>query len=141
MIKTGRHILLLTAVILLGAMLMSCTQSLEVPGVVVDYVPASTRTYPSSPSICILPNGEYVASHDFFGPQSKEWELAVTVIFKSSDRGKSWEKIAEINGQFWSNLFIHNAALYIMGTWNHDGNFIIRRSLDNGISWSDPLDS
>ena len=27
-----------------------------------------------------------------------------------------------------------------MGTWKHHGNFIIRRSTDRGISWSDPKD-
>lgn len=28
-----------------------------------------------------------------------------------------------------------------MGTWKHHGNFIIRRSLDGGITWSEPTDS
>ncbi|MBA7555816.1 hypothetical protein ES705_48503 [subsurface metagenome] len=28
-----------------------------------------------------------------------------------------------------------------MGTWKHDGNFVIRRSLDGGISWSNPVDN
>ena len=40
----------------------------SVPGVVIDYSPAETGKYIGSPSIAILPNGYYVASHDFFGP-------------------------------------------------------------------------
>ncbi|MFW5821927.1 MAG: hypothetical protein ACOCU7_00950, partial [Tangfeifania sp.] len=89
----------------------------------------------------ILPNGDYVASHDHFGPNSTEHERAVTLVYKSTNKGKSWEKISEINGQFWSNLFVHQNELYIMGTWKHHGNFIIRRSQDGGITWSEPTDS
>lgn len=127
--------------LLLGSFLNQNAQTAKVPGIVVNHSPASTKTYVGSPSICILPNGDYIASHEFFGPASTEWEAALNYIFKSSDRGKTWEKISEINGQFWSNLFVHNGLLYIMGTWNHDGNFIIRRSADEGITWTDPVDS
>jgi hypothetical protein len=128
-------------IILISLSLQLNAQSKKVPGVVVDYVPASTKTYIGSPSICILPNGDYVASHDFFGPASTEHQQALTAIFKSADKGKSWKKISEINGQFWSNLFVHQNKLYIMGTWKHHGNLIIRRSLDGGITWSEPSDA
>ncbi len=113
-------------------------QTPKVPGIVVNYVPASTKTFIGSPSICILPNGDYVASNDFFGPASTEHSEALTAVYKSSNRGKSWRKISEIHGQFWSNLFVHNEVLYIMGTWKHHGNLIIRRSVDGGITWSEP---
>jgi hypothetical protein len=116
-------------------------QSQKVPGVVVDYIPASTKIYIGSPSICILPNGDYLASHDYFGTNSTQHEQGLTAVFKSTDKGKSWLKISEIKGQFWSNLFVHQNELYIMGTWKHHGNFIIRRSLDDGITWSEPTDS
>lgn len=115
-------------------------QSPKVPGVVVNYIPASTKTYIGSPSICILPNGDYVASNDYFGPGSTEHKQALTIIYKSTNYGKSWEKISEIDGQFWGNLFVHKNELYIMGTWKHHGNFIIRKSLDNGFTWSNPTD-
>ncbi len=108
-------------------------QSKKVPGVIVNYIPAHTQTYIGSPSICILPNGDYVASHDHFGPNSTEHERSLTAVYKSTNKGKSWEKISEIEGQFWSNLFVHQKALYIMGTWKHHGNFIIRHSLDGGL--------
>lgn len=124
-----------------AAMLQIGALAQKVPGVVVNHIPASTQTYIGSPSICILPDGDYVASHDHFGKGSTEHEQALTAVYKSSDKGKSWEKISEIKGQFWSNLFVHQNALYIMGTWKHHGNFIIRRSLDGGKSWSEPVDS
>jgi hypothetical protein len=113
-------------------------QTEKVPGIVVNHIPASTGIYIGSPSICILPNGDYVASHDHFGPNSTEHTRALTSVYKSTNKGRSWEKISEINGQFWSNLFVHNRFLYIMGTWKHHGNFIIRRSSDGGVTWSEP---
>ncbi|HCY40746.1 MAG TPA: glycosyl hydrolase [Prolixibacteraceae bacterium] len=122
-------------------MLQLNAQVQKVPGVVVDYIPASTKTYIGSPSICILPNGDYVASHDHFGPATTEHQQAITAVFKSTDKGKSWTKISEIKGQFWSNLFEDQNVLYIMGTWRHHGNLIIRRSLDGGVSWSEPTDN
>lgn len=115
-------------------------QTEKVPGVVVNHIAASTGIYIGSPSICILPSGDYVASHDHFGPNSTEHTRALTSVYRSTNRGKSWEKISEINGQFWSNLFVHDRLLYIMGTCKHHGNFIIRRSSDGGVTWSEPSD-
>jgi hypothetical protein len=138
--KTQRlNIYLLTSVLITSLPTLNA-QSDKVPGVIVDHIPASTKTYIGSPSICILPNGDYVASHDHFGPGSTEFQQALTSVFRSSDRGKSWKKISEIHGQFWSNLFVHRDALYILGTWKHHGNLIIRRSDDGGISWTEPAD-
>ncbi len=131
-----------TAIILVSvfAILNVNAQSKKVPGMVINHIPASAKVYIGSPSICILPDGDYVASHDHFGPGSTEYLQALTSVYKSTDRGKSWQKISEINGQFWSNLFVHQDLLYIMGTWKHHGNLIIRRSSDGGISWSEPAD-
>ena len=91
-------------------------QTNKPPGVVINHIPKSTGKYIGSPSICILPNGDYVASHDEFGPKSTEYRSAFTNIFSSEDKGNTWKKIGRIDGQFWSNLFFHNGALYIMGT-------------------------
>ena len=91
--------------------------------------PAATRSYIGSPSIAILPDGQYVASHDFFGPGSTNNR---SVIFGSSDRGATWHKLAELKGQWWSTLFVHRDALYIFGTTKEYGNIVIRRSTDGG---------
>lgn len=108
------------------------------PGVVIDYAPASGRQYLGSPSLAALPNGEYVASHDFFGPGSTK---SKTVVFASGDKGKTWQKRADIEGQWWSNLFVHKGALYILGTSKEHGFVVIRRSMDGGKTWTEPKDS
>ena len=129
---------ILSRIFFLFFVLQLSGQDIKVPGVIVNYIPASTKVYIGSPSICILPNGDYIASHDHFGTGSTEHEKALTAVFRSADKGRTWNKISEINGQFWSNLFVHNDVLYIMGTWKHHGNLIIRRSDDGGLTWSEP---
>jgi hypothetical protein len=138
MIRIKPSKLLFLIAILIGP--RTIAQQDRVPGVVVDHIYASTQTYIGSPSICILPDGTYVASHDHFGPGSTEYVKALTSVFRSADKGKTWEKISEISGQFWSNLFVYDGRLYIMGTDKHHGNFIIRRSFDGGVTWSEPSD-
>lgn len=130
-------IVILSAVTALSA----SAQIAELPGVVINHSPASKGKYLGSPSICILPNGRYVASHDYFGPKTKEFETAITDIFVSDDKGASWQKSATLRGQFWSTLFHHNGAIYIFGTCRHHGNIVIRKSTDGGESWSNPYDA
>jgi len=109
----------------------------RVPGVVIDHSPARTGQYIGSPSIAILPDGSYVASHDLFGPGST---LDRTRIFGTRDKGASWSRLAEIEGQWWSTLFVHRGALYIIGTSRENGYAVIRRSTDGGSTWTTPKD-
>lgn len=109
-----------------------------VPGVVIDHVPAATERYIGSPSLAILPDGAYVATHDEFGPKSGQRTGAATRVFRSEDRGKSWKKIADVAPAFWSNLFVHHGALYLLGTTFEYGALVIRRSDDGGHTWTTP---
>lgn len=112
-----------------------------VPGAVVAYQPASTGQYIGSPSIAILPSGDYVASHDFFGPESSEWVQGRTRIYSSSDKGKVWRLVSEVSGAFWNNLFIHEGDLYLLGPDRHHGTVLIRKSTDGGNTWTKPTNS
>jgi hypothetical protein len=112
----------------------------SVPGVIVDYSPAYSGIYVGSPSIAVLPSGDYVASHDQFGPKSTEHERAITRVFRSADQGKTWTHLADIHGQFWSTLFVHRDELYIIGAIAHYSHTIIRRSTDGGRTWTEPKD-
>jgi hypothetical protein len=106
------------------------------PGVVIDHQPASTRQYIGSPSIAIMPDGAYVASHDFFGAGSTQSTSAVTRVFRSTDRGRTWSQTAEMRDQFWSNLFLHRGKLFLMGTTYEYGRIVIRASNDGGRTWT-----
>ena len=108
------------------------------PGVVIDHIPAKDGRYVGSPSIAILPDGRYVASHDIFGPKS---EFSRTPVFESTDRGATWRQIAEIDGAFWSTLFVHHNSLYLMGASKRYGDTVIRRSDDGGRTWTTPKDA
>ena len=130
---------------LLSLIALYCTltlqaQQLRVPGVVIAHSPAGTGLYIGSPSICILDNGDYLASHDLFGPNSNEFEKPVSKIYRSQNKGRSWQQVAVIEGQFWSKLFTFREKLYFFGTDKHHGNTIIRTSTDNGNTWSNPVD-
>ena len=113
----------------------------QVPGVVIDYSPASSGIYIGSPTITVLPNGDYLAAHDEFGPKSTEHTSAITHVFRSSDQGKSWAKIATIDGAFWSTLFVHRGDVYLIGPTHHHGDFVIHRSSDGGKNWTSPTDA
>jgi hypothetical protein len=107
----------------------------NVPGVVIDHMPASTGCYLGSPSVAILPNGTYLASRDKFGPASSS---DTATVFASEDRGVSWREIGDVTSAFWSNLFVHRGEVYLMGANRRFGGIVIRRSSDGGASWSDP---
>ena len=113
----------------------------KVPGHVIDYSPASSGKYIGSPSIAILPNGDYLASHDEFGPKSSEHTSAISHVFRSTDRGESWERIATIDGAFWNTIFVHRDDVYLIGPTHHHGDFVIRKSSDGGETWTTPKDA
>lgn len=135
MMKIGINYLIL---ILLFASPCVAQETSKPPGIVVNHISKETGRYIGSPSLCVLPDGTYLASHDEFGPRSSEYRSAQTLIFQSKDKGETWTKIAQIDGQFWSNLFFHNGSLYLMGTNKHHGNLIIRKSEDGGHTWTTP---
>ena len=116
---------------------VDCPDLARVPGTVIDHIPASTKCYVGSPSIAILPDGSYVASHDIFGQGST---FDTTRVFASNDRGATWRMISVVKGQFWSTLFVHRDALYLIGTNERYGDAVIRRSRDGGHTWTEPKD-
>jgi hypothetical protein len=108
------------------------------PGVVIDFEPASSRRYIGSPSIVVLPGGEYIASHDLFGPGTGS---DTSEIFISRDQGRTWQQRATLRGQVWSTLFVHEGQLYLLGTDRVNGAVVIRRSGDGGSTWTTPTSS
>ncbi|AIO94993.1 sialidase family protein [Burkholderia pseudomallei] len=107
------------------------------PGSIIAHSAAATRVFLGSPSLAILPDGTYVASHDMFGPAALPDEVRV---FASRDKGQTWEKLSVVTGQYWSSLFVVDGALYLMGTDRSMGTPVIRRSTDGGATWTTPSD-
>lgn len=105
------------------------------PGVVIAHYPAASGVYIGSPSLAILPDGKYIASHDGFGPNH---EFGRTYVFRSSDAGASWHSVSQIDGQGSSTLFVNEGGLYLLGLGK--GNVSIRRSSDGGETWTVPHD-
>ena len=108
------------------------------------FQPEQTQTYLGSPSIVRLADGALVASHDYFGPgcpKNHEAEESLTSIYRSEDDGVSWHDVTHIMNCFWSNLFVHQGALYILGCSQQYGSIVIRRSTDGGRQWTHPTDA
>ena len=108
------------------------------PGVTIAYLPARSERYIGSPSLARLPGGDWVASHDDFGPASTADR---TWVYRSTDRGQTWTHIAEVVGQYWSTLFVHQGALFLLGTSREYGSIVLRRSDDGGQTWTVPRDA
>ncbi len=102
-----------------------------------------TRTYIGSPSIVRLPDGALIATHDYFGPGcplNHEGEEHLVSVYRSLDDGATWTNLTHISGAFWSNLFVHDGALYLLGASQQYGSIVLRRSVDGGATWTHPAD-
>ncbi len=102
---------------------------------VVKYQDPATRTYLGSPSILRLDDGSLLVTHDYFGPgcpRNHEGEEHLTSVYRSDDDGRTWTNLTHIAGAFWSSLFEHRSAIYLIGTSAQYGSIVIRRSADGG---------
>lgn len=111
-----------------------------VPGVVIHHSPASSGRYVGSPGIARLADGSYLTKLDEFGPGSREDLSGITRVFRSTDRGVSWQEVAVLEDLFWASIFVHRDAVYLLGTTKQYGRVTIRRSLDGGLTWSSAKD-
>ena len=113
----------------------------DVPGTVIYHSPAASRAYVGSPGIAILPDGSYLAKCDEFGKGTTEFQSAVSRVFRSDDRGRTWRPTAVLNDLFWASVFVHEGSAYLIGTTKHHGLVNVRRSDDGGETWTDPADT
>jgi hypothetical protein len=91
-----------------------------------------------------LPNGELLATHDYFGPgcpRNHENEEHLTSVYRSRDEGSTWQNVTHIANAYWSTLFVHRGRVHLLGTSQQYGSIVIRRSDDGGNTWSHPRDA
>lgn len=126
----------------------------DVPGVVLAHEPAPVslslfgniivtgrpRIYTTSPSIAVLPNGDYLITDNIFGSESGADESGTTRVYRSSDQGLTWAHLTTLSEMKRGSLFIRGDAVYLYGYTADPGSITIRRSTDNGATWTTATD-
>ena len=99
----------------------------------------ATNVYLHDPSIVRLESGDLLVSLNYHGPgsaRSIEDQECLTSLYRSRDQGKSWSILTHVNHCFAANLFTHRGAIYLLGMDRRFGSICIRRSDDDGNTWS-----
>lgn len=102
----------------------------DAPGTLVAKVPVLRSRNIGSPNIMILEDGSYLAG-------CSGADVSGNTFFRSSDNGRSWQKISNPGFINFSKVFVKDGSLYELGVSKGGfGDLVIRKSVDNGVSWS-----
>lgn len=96
-------------------------------GVIVDQF-NGTGQYVADPAIAVMPDGSYIATHSWFGSDGVP---SGTKLFRSTNKGATWTLSSTSVGTKRS-IFLRGSEIYLIGASTAS----IRRSVDNGVSWS-----
>lgn len=108
-----------------------------VPGTVIYNSDNSDRNFVTDPALTVLPNGNYIA-----GCRARfNGKTGFVRLYRSTDKGKTWKVLSDIPEVGFYTIFVHNAALYLMGTKGGFNHIVILRSDDDGHNWTTPIDS
>ena len=92
---------------------------------------------------CTSAHGALLVTHDYFGtgcPRNHEDEESLTSVYRSEDDGATWINVTHVMNAYWSSLFVHGGAVYLLGVSQQYGSIVIRRSDDGGFRWTHPAD-
>ena len=93
------------------------------------------------PASRFCPTGITLPRTTSLGPRAPNTPGPCLTFFNLMTAARTGRKIATIEGAFWSTLFTHRGALYLIGPDRHHGNVLIRRSADGGATWTSPTNS
>lgn len=144
------RLLLATAGVATAHAALPTTPQSSVSGVIVHQLPIPSvfqrithrqAVYTASPSIAVLPDGAYLIACNDFGHGSTAATSGLTYLYRSDDRGTSWQRIATLSDMKRGSLWLHpDASLYLLGYRAAPGDILIRRSVDGGHTWTEPQD-
>lgn len=108
------------------------------PGTVIVQTEDPKSIFVRNPSFAILPDGSYLATHEWHGDISKKFNLWTVDVLRSTDQGVNWERVSRLSPQCNANLFTLNQAVYMIGLTKSSHRLAIRCSTDSGESWTEP---
>ncbi len=107
----------------------------------VKYQPERTMQFLGSPALVRTKSGALLASFDYFDADwEKNLDPRLTDIYRSEDNGTTWHQVCSLIGAFWGVFFEVGEALYHISISREYGDVVIRRSCDDGFTWSVPRD-
>lgn len=95
-----------------------------VPGTVIYNSDNSDRNFVTDPALAVLPNGDYIA-----GCRARfSGKTGFVRLYRSTNKGKTWEVLSEIPEVGFYSLFVHDSVLYLMGTKGGFNHMVILRT-------------
>ncbi len=113
-----------------------------IKGTVINYLHPHDERYDfsgralCSPNLIKLPSGKLLASMDVYKGMGAQ---NLSLLFKSTDRGETWQYVCDMYPLFWGGMFLHGGRLYMMGCNTEFGDMIIGASDDEGETWTAPV--
>jgi hypothetical protein len=102
------------------------------------------RVFTTSPSIAVLPDGDYLIAFNLFGPglAPPASESGTTLLFRSGDKGATWTETpsSPLRDMKRGSLFVHDVAVFLLGYQSDSGPPRIMKSVDGGLTWTKPVE-